>query len=275
MGQLIDLNAITLYIYKMAPIAVEAVLGILLLIVAVYFLYLKRPQRKWIVRIWDQAADKRLIYIKKDILTETFFNNGKQVAYLLRDARCEVAPPPWESIWREKVQSKMPFMPPSTMECADYLRIEQEYIPIAKMCELGFNDLDRAEYLKELVDIRNKDPKMVSERYIYVPASKVIGKEIKYIPMDYDVNMQRINAIDNREKIYADKQKFWDQYGSMIIIGAAVVLVIVVTYMSFDYATKVINSAVGPLSSVAQSLQSVANSLGGIASGVVQSKPLV
>ena len=66
-----------------------------------------------------------------------------------------------------------------------------------------------------------------------------------YKPIDYDVNMMRINLIDSREQLYQTRKKFWEQYGPIIMIGAMVVGVIVIAWFGFEYANKVIQANYG------------------------------
>ena len=81
--------------------------------------------------------------------------------------------------------------------------------------------------------------------------------------MDYDINMMRINSIDVRDKIYADKMDFLQKYGTFIAFGLIIVLIIVVLYLSYDYSSSVINTAMGQAQSTLSMVEKLAGQMGG------------
>lgn len=227
-----------------------------------YYLFIIKSRRKWFIRIWEQKADKVLHYISTDILIERKINKGKQTIYLLTRNKSEATPPSWQCVNRIKGK-----------EWADYLRVQNDLIPVEKIID---KEVYKEEVKKSLLeqardtlkDIRKTkttkyDTEEIYQKYLYVPIHKALHVDMTYQPIDYDVNMMRINAIDNRDKIYRDKEDFWQRWGTLISIGIAAVVLIVVAYLSFEYMNTVIKGGYAAADKVAGPLQSIVDKLGG------------
>lgn len=223
-----------------------------------YYMLIIKRRRKWHVNIWERKADGRLQMITKDVLIEKKFNKNKQVMYMFKRQRNETLPPPWECVYR--VRGK---------EYCDYLRLREDYMPIKREV-VGFEGLpnDKSIFQKfkaKINSIKGKTPREVDKELIYIPINQTMNVEIKFKPMDYDVNIMRINALDIRNKIYADKMDFLQKYGTFIAFGMIVVLIIVVLYMSYEYSGNVIQMAMGKASETLSVVESLADKMGGIA----------
>jgi len=222
-----------------------------------YYLFVIKRRRKWMVNIWEKKADGALQLITKDVLIEKKINKGKQLIYRLRRQKAEAFPPPWECTYR--VRGK---------EYCDYLRIREDYIPLTKELD-SVNNLPegKKEIIKfiknKLKQLRGKSKEEIDKEYILLPINQSMTANIKFKPMDYDVNMMRINAIDIRDKIYMDTQNWLQKYGTFIAFGVIVILIIVVLYLSYDYSSHVIDTAMGKSSEVASMMEKIAEQMGG------------
>ena len=225
-----------------------------------YYLFVVKRRRTWIVDIWEQKADGRIQIVGKDRVIEKKINKGKQVVYLMKISKAEVFPPPWEATHRWKGK-----------EYANYLRLrEEDFQPIKSTLPYDFNNKENKKQIvgmikKETNFLRRLTKAQIDDRYVYAPINKVLTINMEFEAMDYDINMMRINAIDNRDKIYADKQDFWSKYGHFVAIGAIIVLIIVVLYLSYDYSAKVIEAAMGKASETLGMVEQLAGRLGGTA----------
>ena len=229
-----------------------------------YVLFVVKRRKKWIINIWEQKANGRLFFVGKDLLVAKKFNFGKQVAYLLKRNKSETIPPPDECV--DKINNK---------EYANYLRILEDYIPLKR--EIQFPD-EYMEWTEDKVTgkkknkfthklknaikgIKNMTPHESESRYVFAPLNKMLVGELRYKPIEYDVNMMRINALDNREKIYKDAQDWISKYGQIIALASVVVLIIVVLYLSYDYSGTVLEQSFSAAQSVSGPLQQIAEKL--------------
>jgi hypothetical protein len=231
-----------------------------------YFLVIKK-RKVWILNIYELKSDGRLHMVNKDVLQEKKFDQGRSTFYWLARARQETTPPPWEAV--DRIGNK---------DYADYLKIRQSYIPILK--QAMDTDLDRIGRIntKALLAIRGakyKEPKSfdqllsekarkVESRFIYVPINKVPHINIGYNQMDYDVDVMRINQIDNIDKMFSSKKGFWEKYGSYIILGTLVVAVIVIGFLSFEYMRDVITQNLAQTNNVVEAIKNMKFTGGGI-----------
>ena len=229
-----------------------------------YVLFVVKKRKKWIINIWEQKANGRLFFVGKDLLVAKKFNFGKQVAYLLKRNKSETIPPPDECV--DKINNK---------EYANYLRILDDYIPLKR--EINFPDEYRewtedkvtgkkknkfSQRIKNAIGgIKHMTSNDVENRYIFAPLNKMLVGELHYKPIEFDVNMMRINALDNREKIYRDTQDWISKYGQYVALGAIIVLIIVVLYLSYDYSQNVLQQSFGAAQSVSGPLQQIAERL--------------
>ena len=231
-----------------------------------YYLFIIRRRKKWKCNIWELKSNKKLYLMETDTLVAKKFNKGKQTAYILRRNKCETLPPPDQCI--DKIGKQ---------EIANYLRVLEDYIPLERSIDLP-DDFYESEYDAKKQRNVNKFTRMIKEsilglkklstsevesRYVYAPISKSISPELRFTPIDYDINMMRINALDNRDKIYQDAQSFLDKYGHLIAIGFVVVLVIVTLYFSYDYSATVIDKITGKIDGLVKPLDIIAGKLGG------------
>jgi hypothetical protein len=69
-----------------------------------------------------------------------------------------------------------------------------------------------------------------------------------------------MSAIDNRDKVYADKNSWLEKYGPILGISLLVVTFVVIAYLSFDFIVKVQSSMLGPMQQIAEGLKSTATS---------------
>lgn len=223
--------------------------GVIALIVMAYYLFVVKQRRKWFVNVWEQKANGKLYLVGNDVLVEKRFNKGKQTAFWLKKQRRETLPPPEECVDRR-----------GKKEIANYLRILEDYIPLERTISIPEEQQSFVKKVKENVAMIAKMGRgEIDERYIHVPLNAAIMGKLNFTPIEYDVNMMRINALDNRDKIYQDVQDWMQKYGHLVAIGMIVVLIIVVLYLSYDYSSNVIN---GAGNSVASALDKVADKMG-------------
>lgn len=244
--------ALDAFIVKAMPVLktiLWAVVGLVLFIILAYYLFVVRQRRKWFVNIWEQKANGKLYLVGKDVLLEKRFNQGKQTAYWLKRNRRETLPPPEECVDRD-----------GRKEVTNYLRILDDYIPLEREVSIPEEKKKFVKRVKEsILAIPNLGRGEIDERYIHVPLNNAIMGKINFSPIDYDVNMMRINALDNREKMYQDVKDWMQKYGHLVAIGMIIVLIIVVLYLSYDYSQNVIN---GAGQNVASALNAVADKMG-------------
>ena len=231
-----------------------------------YYLFVIKRRKKWKVTIWERKVNGRIYKVGVDWLIAKKFNKGKQTMYWLKRAREECIPPPEDCV--DFVRG---------VEETNYLRVLDEYRPMSRAIEIPEEYLHYEEdkitgqkksklviKIKEaLQSIRRQSTSETESKYVFVPLDKALAGTIKFEPMDYDVNMMRINALDNREKIYKDTQSWIQQYGHFIAIGGIIVLIIVVLYFSFDFVRDVISQGLGAADKVAEPLNNIANKLMG------------
>ena len=222
-----------------------------------WYWFIIRRRKKWLVNVWERKADGRLHLINKDTLTAKKFNKGKSIMYVLRYARAECMPPPWEATYRLRGK-----------EYCDYLRVEDDYIPIERGVEQEFGSKkEKSLFIKAIRTIQNKihtlTPDDLEQRYIYIPINNSLATKIRYEPLDYDVNMMRINAIDNLDTIFKDKENFMQKYGTIIAYTMVAGLLIIALYLSYDFAQNVISQALGAADKVADPLSRLVDKLGG------------
>ena len=225
-----------------------------------YYLFVIKRRRVWIANIWEKKADGRLHLIGRDKVIERKFNKGKQIAYIMPKYKVEVFPPPWEATYR--VFNK---------EYADYIRIrEDDYQPAKKKLTLPTETMtDDAKKIwfkgirTKLHELRNKTKAEIESEFVYIPVNNVCKVDMNFDIMDYDINMMRINAIDNRDKIYSDKREWLEKYGMYLAMGSIIVLIIIVLYFSYDYSSNVINSAMGKATETLSMVEQLASKMGG------------
>jgi len=253
----IDTTQIAGFIFPLVKTILMTGLGLGSCVGLAYYLFVVKLRRTWNVNIWEKKADGRLQMVSKDIILEKKINKGKQLIYRLKRARTEVFPPSWESVYR--VRNK---------EYCDYLRIMDDFIPLKRELK-GVSNLP-AEKEKignkvkaALRSIKFKTKEEINKDYIMLPISQSMTANISFSPMDYDVNMMRINAIDIRDKIYADKKSFLEKYGTFIAFGLIVVLIIVVLYMSYEYSSNVLQASYGQGQATLNAVEQLANKMGG------------
>lgn len=240
--------------YSWLTSGIMLIFGLLLCGGLIYFLFLQKKTKKWGVVIWEPKENGLLIPSDIDILEEKFFGGGmfgtsKQVTFMLRKLKVEVFPPNHKTTYRKNGK-----------DWCDYIRIQQEYIPVSKQIKYGLDKFDKDEYLFQLKELAKQKPDEVSSKYIYAPLVAAPRVEFNIELMDHDVNMMRMAAIDNRDKVYSDKKSFLEKYGPIIGISLLIVAFIVICYLSFDFIIKYQSSMIGPMNDIAKGLTSAASS---------------
>lgn len=229
-----------------------------------YYLFIVKRRKFWIADIYEQKSDSKLYLVQKDRLLEKKINFGKQTIYIFKKTKTESVPPSFECV--ERLGNK---------EYVSYVRVLGEYIPLQKQAR-NMPDFNNKEIKAEISHIVNKklrdirktqtrwnDTSSIQRRYIYIPIHKALKYDVDYKPISYDVNMMRINEIDSLDKMFAEKKDFWQKYGSMIIIGAGIVMVIVIAWFGFEYAQKVVQASLGAADKVADPLNQLVNKISG------------
>lgn len=239
---------------------VYTILGGLACLGTWYYLFVYLRRKFWLVDVYETKSDGALHLVEKDRLNQKRINFGKQTIYLFKKSQCEAVPPPDECVRRF-----------GRKEYCDYLRVLGEYIPMALQAKSlpNFHDPSIKKtittlFSKHLKFIRHQtDDEVIKQKYIYIPLNKSLKYDIDYKPMPYDVNMMRVNQIDNIDQMFKDKQSFWDKYGQFIIIGAGIVMVIVIAWFGFEFAQNVVQQSLGAADKVSKPLDLIAEKLTG------------
>lgn len=261
--------SITTWLTQMAPaIKTFGIFFIAICILApiAYYVFVILRRKRWHVRIFEPKSDGRLYLISFDILEERKLRMGRKTFYWLTRAKSEATPPPFECT--DHVKSK---------DYADYLKIRLDYVPIKKQtnpllsAEAGMNaDKERAAFvvdsatdaIKTKYSTSLRSAKSVEQRYIYCPINRVPHVNVGYHQLDYDIDMMRINSIDNINEMFTDKKNFWAQYGHLVVIGALIILIIIIGYMSFDYMSKVLAQSWDQTSKVVDAVSKLTDKMG-------------
>jgi hypothetical protein len=228
------------------------IFGIMLCGGLIYILFIRKKTRKWGAVIWERKEDNLLVPVATDIVEEKYFNGGKQVTYILRKLKVEVFPPNAKTTYRKDGK-----------DWCDYIRIQQEYIPVQRQLKLGMEKLNREEYNRKLLELSLSDKATIDHRYIYAPLVAGPHAAFNIDIMEHDVNMMRINAIDNRDKVYADQKSFMEKYGPTVGLALLTVGIIVIAYLSFDFIVKVQSGMLGPLQTIGDNLKTIILNCGG------------
>jgi len=254
-----EMSEVMLYVMPAIKTIVYLLVGGGFVLGLAYYLFIIKRRKTWNVSIWEQKADGRIHLISKDKLTQKRINKGQNILYTLKFARSEVLPPPWEGTYR--IRNK---------EYVDYLRIEDEYVPLAKHVD-GSKLWASAEQKKGFIQhtkalvyaAKSMGLKEIETRYIHVPIHNILAPNMVFKTMDYDVNLMRINSIEIRDKIYSERKDFWNQYGQIIALGAIITLIIVVLYMSYEYSSGVIDAAMGKAAETLSMVEALSERMSG------------
>ncbi len=260
---MITANDVLNYLVPLIGQLVYGILGIGACILLWYYLFIVKKRRYWLVDVYEQKSDGELHLVQKDRLWQKKINYGKQTIYVFKKTKTESIPPPAECVRRL-----------GNKEYADYIRILGEYIPMSQVQNLPdfHNETNKRKAfaairnaLKEIRGIPTTlfSAKNVENKFCYIPLNKALKYDIDYKPIDYDVNMMRINEIDSLDTMFQKKKDFWQKYGPSIIIGAGIVMVIVIAYMSFEYMQLVVAQSLSAADKVAGPLEALVDKIGG------------
>jgi len=231
------------------------VLGIVVIGLGLWF-FLKRGKLKFHIQLYERDASGIPIPLDTDILNEKVINKGKNTVYLLKKYQALAHPPISKFIYKRK---KSIFG--EELWC-DYLRERQDFIPMQRLVELGLNtELEVGEYTKRLQEIYQMQPSEVRQKYIYSPLIPLAMPKLKYEPMDYNMTEMLQVRLAQREMLYSDKQGILQTYGPIIGIGLAAVCIIVVAFLSYQFASTNIAQSTAAANQVAEKLGNVASAL--------------
>ncbi len=253
----VDMTMLANYVFPAIQTFVFSLFGLGIAIGLWYWLFIIKRRKKWIVSVYERKADGRLHLINKEKIHEKKINRGKTTIYVMSFTKAEVMPPPWEATYRVRGR-----------EYCDYLRVEDDFIPITKEKKQDFLDKEAKKLFvgkvkAVLSKIKKSTKKEIDERYIYVPINNTLAVTFDHKPIDYDVNMMRINAVDNLEQMFKDKEDFMQKYGQIIAYGMVACLLIVALYLSYDFAQNVIGQSLGAADKVAGPLANLVEKIGG------------
>jgi len=213
-----------------------------------YILFVRKKTRKWNVIIWEPKENDMLVPAETDTVVEKYYNKGKQVAYFLKKIDVEVFPPNQKTTYSRNGKNY-----------CDYIRIQQEYIPVRRQIKYGLDKFDKEEYLYQLKQLAKQKPEEVQSKYIYAPLVTAPRVEFDVDLMENDVKNAMLSAIEARDEVYKDRQSFMEKYGPAIGLSLLAVSIIVVAYLSFDFIIKVQSTMVGPMQNIANALQNTAS----------------
>lgn len=252
------------YIIPLVGKLVYSTIGIASVLGLWYYLFVIKRRRFWLVDVYEQKSDGKLYLVQKDRLQEKKINYGKQTIYVFRQTKTESIPPPHECVRRL-----------GNKEYCDYVRVLGEYVPI-EVREQALPKFDNTKVQEKIFRIIGKKLRLIRKtpttwrhsnsvlnRFVYIPLHKALKYDIDFKPISYDVNMMRINELDSLDKMFEKKKDFWQKYGGMIIIGGGIVMVIVISYMSFEYMQNVISQTLGAADKVAKPLEVLVSKISG------------
>ena len=260
---MVSAGEVWILIYPVIRIVIWGIVGIAGVGGLAYWLLVVKKRRFWLTDVYEQKSDGKLYLVQKDRLQEKKINFGKQTIYVFRKTKTESIPPPFECVQRL-----------GNKEYCDYIRVLGEYVPLEKIENIpDFNNETVRSRITNLVGknlkkIRQEKTTIfksdkVENRFVYIPVYKALKYDVDFKPISYDVNMMRINEIDSLDQMFKKKQDFWSKFGSMIIIGGGIVMVIVIAYMSFEYMQGVIGQTLSTADSVAKPLEALVNKISG------------
>jgi len=224
-----------------------------------YFLFVVQRRKKWLVDIWEQKADGKIYIVAQDTLIQKKYNKGKQTAYLLKNQKVDIVPPPIECVHRYRKN-----------EFVSYLRVMNDYIPLKNtIVQPDQQQVKKLWYrIQRLIKLplpekeRKLEEQLLDTKYIYAPLNKAIVGTLKFEPMDYDLSVQMTNSMESLDKIYKDQTGWWEKYGGFVAIGVCVVLCIVTLYFSYGYGESVIKASLGAAEKVVDPINKLVNALG-------------
>lgn len=220
-----------------------------------YWLFVIKNQKKWLVEIWEEK-NGRIYLVARDTLREIKYNKGKNSAYILKNAKKEIIPPPVECI--QKYKGK---------EYVNYLRLLNDYIPlineVVKPIDDGTKTLLQRKVTNILKALKKGENHKVLDKYIYAPLNTGIVGQLNYKPLDYDVSLMMTNNMDTMDKIYAEKQDFWAKYGVLMGIGMILVMALVVIYLSYEYGQFIMERTMAVTDNMLNQISNVADKIGG------------
>src|SRR3990167_888531 len=200
------------------------VLGI---VIVVMYLVREKRRRKWIVRLYEMKADGKLHLMGFDKIIKVYYR-GANALYQSRKRKNYVYPPIDEAV--QRIGGK---------EYIDYLGYKQEFFPINP------SEKSTQIYLKRVNDlIYGKTAQEVliesKQQTTFIPLLKDIdySEIIKLKPIEYDMNIMRMNIEETAEKIYAQKQSLIAQYAPFILFGLCAIILLVTIYLTYDYSAK-------------------------------------
>lgn len=223
---------------------------------------IEKKKRKWKIEIHEQKADGRLHTVGFDVLQEKKLNMGTKTIYWLKKARTETIPPPWETV--DRIGKK---------EEVDYLRVARDFIPMAKTMTVDYNrpqvkSVVIKAYDKLRTDIRNIkttffNADAVHDKYIYIPITRTLTANMKFRPIDYDMNMMAMNEIHNADEFYQSKFEFWKKYGAVIVFAATIIFLIVLVVLTYEYMQTTITTIMGKVSETSGLLNNLIDKMAG------------
>lgn len=253
------------YVYFILPyikLFGGALLFLVLCAVGGYYFFIIRTRRKWYCNLYEIKSDGGLHWITKDVLIRKPFDGGRRCMYQFKKVKGVTFPPEYEGTERK-----------GNKEYCDYIRLpNNEFIQLKKsFLSAEFKNIFKDKALLEKIghkigkwtqEAMSLDPKKINTDYIYVPTKRrYIG--IKHSPVEYDVDVMINSELDVRSQFYKLKSDFWSKYGTYIMMGALVILMIVVVYLNIEFTKDVIDSALGAADRVAGPLDRIVDSLTG------------
>jgi len=236
---------------------------ICVLVLVLGFLVLKEmKKRRWRVEIHEQKADGRIHSVGYDTLVEKKFKMGTKTIYWMRKAKTETIPPPWETV--DRIGKK---------EEVDYLRVARDLVPLEKNLVKNYYD---PEYKKKVISAHDKirekirsikttffDSDAVRDRFIYIPMNKTLVANMKFTPIDYDMNMMAMNEINHGDEFFQAGYEFWKKYGAVIVFGVTIIFLIILIVLTYDYILDVVTQIMGKTDKVLNLAERVAQGIDG------------
>lgn len=255
----LDVATIVPLLVTLLKVFAWGVVGAILVGGLAYYLFVVKQRRKWKVDLYELRENGKLELIDRNAtIFEKKIKRGKLVIYELKRYKAEVPPPPADIIQRL-----------GNKEFCSYLRIGRSWVPMKReiKTKTDLSDVNQkmglfAKYKAYMAEQKKVPAEDVPDKYIYLPINQVMHTKLDYNPMDYDVDMMRINSIDNLNDMFKEVKDKFAQWSSLISVGVAAVVLIVVMYFSFEYGQQVISQGVQaaqgwvePLKDIAQAMK--------------------
>lgn len=205
-----------------------------------------RRIRRFACPIYELRSDGAAHLTRVTVLERLPKDKRGQVFWQLMNPKVKVPAPPDSAIQNTKKK-----------DYVNYLKFGEDYVPLVPTVFLGEK--------KKVTVVDEANPKRKVVKEVFEPS-------IKFVPMNYDVNLFRIEESLIRARKYKDKEGWWDKNKQFVAYALLIVGFIVLCYFGFQYVESIQALAAGKLDTTAGLLSKIYDKMG--AGGIVGSPPV-